>query len=121
MRFFPAVNQVVVPLDIQIARMRAEALVREKLRRIDDLETACRRERFATVGSVDAVLLEPCDTFFAANRSLAIGTPGAVIVLRSQIAIVEHSHAVHGVTFCLRDFFEFIAINIKINAPVVKA
>ena len=121
MRFFPTVNQVVVPLDVQVARMRAEPLVREEFRRIDDLVIFGRRERLATVRSIDAVLLEPSHAFFAADGSLAVRAPSAVIVLRSQVAVIEHSHAIHRITLRLRDFFEFIAVDMEVDAPVVKA
>ena len=118
---FPAINQIVVPLDVQIACMRAESLVRQKLRRIDDLVAARRRECLAAVGSIDAVLFEPRHTLLAADRSLAIGAPGAVIVLRSQIAIVEHSHAIHRVTLGLRNLGKLFTIDMEVNSPVVKA
>ena len=101
--------------------MRAEALVRQEFRSIDDLVIVCRRERLATVRRIDAVLLEPGHALFAANGSRTIGTPGTVIILRSQIAVVEHSHAVHGVAFRLRDFFELLAVDMEVHAPVVKA
>ena len=101
--------------------MRAESLVRQELRRIDDLVAARRRKRLAAVGRVDAILFKPSHTFFATDRSLAVGAPGAVIVLRSQVAVVEHSHAVHGVALRLRNLRKLLAVDVEVDSPVVKA
>ena len=101
--------------------MRTETLVREKFRCVDNLVTARRRQGLAAVGGIDAVLLEPRHAFFAADGSLAIRAPGAVIVLRSEIAVVEHSHAVHGVALRLRNLRKLLAVDVEVDSPVVKA